>query len=174
MNKVDVTVYIACKMSGVDRADMVARAQRVCDILREKGIRPISPVIEEGVKNEPGKLINSDKERLHGFWKRDKQILIQEAHVMFWDHAELKTFGGEREYCLNRGVLWKPTVIYVAPGTPTSVAEWEDDAIFSSVHAAADYIVEHWGTRRKRWQWRFKMLLRTLPKWTYRQFLAWR
>ena len=137
MFNIDCIVYIATAMSGHTKAEMVARATRVCDILREYGLTPISPVIEEQVKNEPTKLINNDKPRLKGFWERDKSIIIEEAHVVLWDHAEIPSFGATREYCLNRGVLWKPTVIYVPDGTPTSVAEWEDDAVFHSLHHAA-------------------------------------
>lgn len=167
-------VYIASPMSGYEKSDMIARAHRVCEIFRESGLTPVSPILEEKVPDTPGKLINSDKERLYGYWQRDKQIIIEEAHIVFIDHAERKSFGCEREYALQRGVLWKPVVIYVAPGTPTSVAEWEDDVIVTSVHEAARIIAENWGTRQKRFKWRVRMLIRTLPKWLYRQLLAWR
>lgn len=167
-------VYIATKMTGCDKDALVKRAERVCEIFREYELEPISPVVEEKVKDEPIKLINADKERLAKFWKRDKQILIEEAHVMFWDHAEQKSFGVEREYALNRFCLFNPTVIYVPPGTPTSVAEWEDDYIFNSVHAAAEYIVKHWGTRNKRLIWRLNMLNRCVPRFIYRQLLQFR
>jgi hypothetical protein len=169
-----VIVYVACKMTGRDKSEMVARATRVCEIFREAGITPISPVVEEHVENREGKLINNDKERLHGYWKRDKEIIIKEAHVVFLDHAEMKSLGMEREYCLSRGVLWKPTIIYLPKGTPISVADWEDDKVFNSVHDAAKYIVEMWGTGHKRRMWRLKMLNRTLLTWIYRQILAWR
>lgn len=171
---INVAVYIATSMSGRDKAELVKRAARVCEIFREYGIRPISPVIEEKVKDEPVKLINSNKEQLKKFWSRDKEILIKEAHVLFWDKAEQKSFGVEREYGLMRFALWKPVVSYIAVGTPMSVASLEDDAIFSSVHQAAEYIVAKWGTARKRRLWRIKMLIRTLPLWVYRQYLAWR
>jgi len=174
MSKVDCKVYIATKMTGCDKAELVARAERVCEIFREYGITPISPVIEEKVANESVKLINADKERLAKFWKRDKEIIVKESHVLFWDHAEQKSFGVEREYALNRFCLWKPTVIYVAPGTPTSVAEWEDDAVFTSVHAAGAFIAETYGTREKRQEWRWNMLKRSFGKWLFNQYLAWR
>lgn len=167
-------VYVACAMSGENKPEMVARARRVCEILAEESLTPISPVIEEQVKEEPGKLINSDKPRLKGFWSRDKHIIVWMSHVVFWDHAEKHSFGATREYGLNRYCIWKPTVIYVAPGTPTSVAEWEDDAIFTSVHEAAKFIRETWGSRWNRWTWRTKMLNRTLPGWLVRQVAAWR
>jgi len=172
--KTDVRAYIATKMTGLNKDDIVARAKRVCEIMTEAGITPISPVIEEHVKDEPVKLINDDKVRLLGFWKRDKEILIKEAHVMLWDHAEQKSFGAEREMALMRFCLWKPLVIYVPPGTPTSVAPFEDDAVFTSVHAAAKYIVDNWGTGHKRRVWRLRMLMRTFPQWVWRQILGWR
>lgn len=174
MSKIDVKVYCAVKMTGCSKDELVARAERVCEIMREFGITPISPVIEENVKNEPTKLINANKPQLSGYWKRDKQIIIEEAHVLFWDHAEQKSFGVEREYGLNRYCLWKPSVLYVPKGTPTSVSEWEDDAIFYSVHDACRYIVDMWGTPKRRRQWRWEMLKRTLPTWVKRQWLAWR
>ena len=171
---IDCRVYIACKMSGADKAEMVARARRVCEIFREFGLTPISPVIEEQVKDEPGKLINSDKEKLHGFWTRDKDIIANEAHVSYFDKFEQKSFGMEREYGLSRYCLWKPTVVHVSPGTVTSVAEWEDDALFTSVHEAAKHIAETWGTREQRVHWRVQMLRRTICKWVRRQLMCWR
>ncbi len=161
-------------MTGCSKDELVARANRVCEIFREFGLNPISPVIEENVADKPVKLINADKVQLAQYWKRDKEIIISEAHVMFWDHAEQKSFGCEREYGLNRFCLWKPTVIYVPKGTPTSVSEWEDDKVVNSVHEAAKYIAETWGTQEKRVQWRLAMLKRTLPKWLYHQWLAFR
>lgn len=174
MNKIDVKVYVATKMTGCEKDELVRRAERVCEIFREYGITPISPVIEEGIKDESVKLINADKPQLKDYWKRDKEIIIEEAHVLFWDHAEQKSFGAEREYALNRFCLWKPSILYVPTGYHTSIAEWEDDAIFGSVQYAAQYIVDMWGTAKRRRQWRWEMLKRTLPTFLYRQWRAWR
>lgn len=172
--KIDCKVYIACKMSGRDRLEMVNRAIRVCDIFKEFGLTPISPVVEEQVKAEEGKLINSDKVKLSGFWQRDKEIIMKEAHVIFLDHAEMKSFGMEREMGFARYCLWKPTVLHVAPGTVVSVAQWEDDKVFTSVHEAAKYIAETWGTRDQRFRWRLAMLKRTIPTWIKRQWWQFR
>lgn len=174
MNKIDCKVYLACKMSGRDRLEMVNRAMRVCEIFREYGLTPISPVIEEQVKAEEGKLINTDKVKLSGFWKRDKEIIMKEAHVVFLDHAEMKSFGMEREMGFARYGLWKPTVLHIAPGIVVSVAQWEDDKYFTSVHEAAQYIADTWGTRQKRIIWRLKMLNRSLPTFFLRQLYQWR
>ncbi len=174
MTKLDCKVYLATKMTGCDKAELVARAERVCEIFKEYGLIPISPVFEEGIKSENVKLINSDKKDLAYRWQEDKKVIIEQSHVLFWDQAEQKSFGVEREYALNRFTLWKPTVIYVAPGTPTSVAEWEDDKVFNSVHAAAEYIRDTWGTVEQRRKWRWEMLKRTVPTFLYRQWLAFR
>lgn len=161
-------------MTGRDKAEMVKRAHFVCSVLALHGIEPISPVLEEKVQPDSVKLVNHDKERLHGFWKRDKDIIRYEAHVILLDHGEMKSFGMEREYCLSRGVLWKPTVMLVPPGTPLSVAQFEDDAYFFSAHEAAHYISKQWGSRWSRWIWRLKMLNRSLPRWIYDQMYQWR
>ena len=174
MFNVDVVTYVACKMSGRDKPEMTKRAEYVCKTLEEHGITAISPVVEEEVKPEQGKLVNHDKERLRGYWIRDKEIIIKEAHVVLMDHAEMKSFGMEREFGLSRYTLWKPTIILVPANTPLSVAQFEDDEIFYSVHHAAQEIVRQWGTRFDRIVWRAKLLNRTLPRFLYRQFLAWR
>jgi hypothetical protein len=166
--------YVACKMTGRDKLEMVRRAKYVCKTLRRYNIEPISPVMEEQVQAERGKLTNHDKPRLKIFWKRDKDIIRYESHVVLIDQAQMKSFGIEREYMLQRGVLWKPVVLVVEPGTALSVAEFEDDAVMYSVDQAARYIQQMWGTRWKRWKWRVRMLDRSLPKWFYDQLMAWR
>jgi len=171
---IDVVVYGACRMTGVDKAQLVARQLRVKEIMEEYGITFISPVLEENVKPEHGKLVNHDKDQLRGFWKRDKEIIAKLAHVVFMDQGQHKSFGMERELGFNRYTLWKPTVMLVPAGTPLSVAQFEDDEIFYSVHHAAQEIVNRWGTRYQRWIWRVKMLTRSLPRWLYLQVLAWR
>lgn len=172
--KIDCIVYPGCKMTGRDREEMNRRAEFVCNVMREQGLTPLSPVIEENVPKEPGKLINNDKERLAGFWKRDKHIIRRIAHVVWIDHGEMKSFGMEREFGLNRYCLWKPTVLVLPHGVALSVAEFEDDAIFSSAHAAAVHIKKNWGCRWNRWKWRAKMLNKSLPGWLMDQIFAWR
>jgi len=167
-------VYIACKMTGRDKAEMVHRAEYVVKVLASFGIKAISPVLEEGVKADNVKLINYNADQVKGFWARDKHIIRYISHAVLFDHAEMSSFGMVREYCLNRGVLWKPTVITVEKGIPTSVARWEDDGIYFSTHAAAADLREKYGSRVKRWKWRVKMISRSLPKFLIGQLYAWR
>lgn len=169
-----LVTYIACKMTGRDKAEMVNRAHFVLETLALFGIKGISPVIEEGVKVDHVKLVNFDKDRVRSFWARDKYIIRYVAHAVLFDHAEMSSFGMTREYCLNRGVLWKPTVIVLAQGTAASVAIFEDDFIAFSAHTAAAMMAEKWGSRYKRIVWRMKMINRSFPKWVVDQMWQWR
>ncbi len=167
------TVYLATKMTNKDRHEQVARAKYVCAILRQYGLNPISPVLAENVEDKPGPLINDNRDRLRGFWARDKEIIRYEAHVVLIDGAHEKSFGVEREYMLNRGVLWKPTVLLMPP-TGLTVVDFEDDYVAHDVHIAGEFIRKKWGTQRKRIMWRINMLARTLPRWILGQIYAFR
>lgn len=169
----DVEVYIATKMTGRDRHEMVSRAAYVCDRLKAHGVTPISPIIEEKVDDHKGSLHVNSKERLRIFWRRDKDIIRYKAHVVLIDGAEAKSFGVEREYALNRWCLWKPTVLLLSEHH-VSVADFEDDYITNNLDNAAQLILEKWGSRQKRWQWRIDLLKRTLPNWLKDQVYAWR
>ena len=166
-------VYVACRMTGRDRLEMVKRAKYVSHVLAEYGLRAISPVIEESVPALPGALVNDSKERLKGFWDRDKYIIRHIAHVTLIDGAEAKSWGVEREYALSRFCLWKPTVL-ITPNRALSVADFEDDFITADIHEAAEVIRTRFGTRFKRIMWRLQMLRKTLPYWLYCQVLAFR
>lgn len=167
-------VYQACKMTGRDKHEQVQRAQFVSEVGTKYGLKVISPVLEENIEDDPGKLVNHDKEKLYEFWRRDKAIIRYEAHVVLLDHAEMKSFGMEREYCLARGVLWKPVVLVLKEGTALSVSQFEDDAVFYSIHAAMAFINKMWGTRTKRIVWRINMLRRSFPRWIWDQMWQWR
>lgn len=90
INGPSLVVYVACKMTGRDKLEMVDRAKYVCSVLKAKGITPISPVLEEEVKAETGKLVNHDEEKMRTFWARDKQIIRYVAHAVLLDQAEMK------------------------------------------------------------------------------------
>lgn len=160
-------------MTGRDKQEMIIRANHVSTVLKGYDLTPISPVIEEGITNEPGQLVQSSEEQLKYFWQRDKHIISDVAHVVLCDEANRKSFGMEREYGFARYCLWKP-VVSIMNGSGYTVAEFEDDIVCESVQAAAAYIQCHWGTAWKRRKWRIKMLIRTLPKFLYRQLMAWR
>jgi hypothetical protein len=167
------TVYVACSMTGRDKLEMVRRATFVCDVLKAYGLTPISPVLAESVPAQQGKLVNHDAAKVQKFWATDKYFIRRPARVIWMDHGEMHSFGMTREYCLSRGVLWKPTVMYVPQGTPLSVAPYEDDLIGYSVHFLAAQIKKRWGSRWDYWMWRLQMLNRSLPGWLLDQLWAW-
>jgi len=171
--KTDCSVYIACKMSGRDRHEQITRAKYLCSVLAAYGLTPISPVIEEHVEDAPGPLLTNDPVFLRRVWTDDKEIMAYRAHVTLMDGGDEGSVGMGREYGFNRYGLWKPTVTLWSRDRGLTVAEWEDDGIFMSPHLAAAYIAAVYGTRLKRWKWRFSMLKRTLPRFIWRQLWAW-
>lgn len=169
-----LVIYIACKMTGRDKAEMVHRAEFIVETLAIFGIKGISPVLEEGVKADNVKLINYDKEQVRNFWARDKYIIRYLSHAVLFDHAEMSSLGMTREYSLNRGTLWKPTAVLLEKNVPTSVATYEDDLLGYSVHTMAAEMSRRWGSRVKRWNWRTRMMIRSMPRFIYDQAMAWR
>lgn len=173
-DKLNCRVYVACRMTGRDRTEQIERANYVRAIFALAGIEAISPVISEGVQPEPGVLLPTSREELLGNWTRDKVLIMREAHVVLLDGADDGSVGMAREYAYNRYCLWKPTVILWHKPRGLTVAEFEDDAITTSVLDAALFIRKNYGTRCKRWRWRVRMLTRSIPKWLLGQLYAWR
>ena len=166
-------IYTACKMTGRDKKEQVEHAIYVRDTLKKYDIEVVSPVLEEKVLALPGPLLNTDEAKLKNFWKRDKEIIRREVHAVLLDGADQKSFGMEREYMLSRGVLWKPTVLYM-PKTFLNVSQFEDDFVSSDLDEIGKYLQDNFGTRKKRITWRIKMLIRSLPKWMVDQMYQFR
>jgi len=164
--------YVACKMTGRNRREMINRAKRICAVLRKAGVEPISPVIEERVQARRGVLRNLSKLRLFKKWTDDKRIITWKAHAVILDGADAKSFGMEREYALNRFWLWKPTLLLM-PNQGITVAAFEDDLISDDEEAIAHYLVEHHGNLYKRIKWRLVMINRCLPKFLAAQLWQW-
>lgn len=168
------SVYVACKMTGRSRVEQINRAQAVCDYLQFCGLTPISPVFSEGVKPTQGELFPASREELLGNWKRDKELISRECHVVLLDGADEGSIGMSREHGYNRYSLWKPTVVLWNKPRGITVAEFEDDHVAYSLVEAAWFIQKNFGTRLKRWKWRVKIINRSLPRWIWNQILAWR
>jgi hypothetical protein len=168
-----IKIYVACKMTGRDKKEQVEHAQYVTEVLKKYDVQVVSPVLEEKVLALPGLLLNTDEVRLKNFWKRDKEIIRREVHAVLLDGADQKSFGMEREYMLSRGVLWKPTVLYM-PKTFLNVSQFEDDFVSSDLDEIGKYLQDNFGTRKKRITWRIKMLARSLPKWIVDQMYQFR
>lgn len=173
--KINCTVYVACRMTGRDKAEQIDRAQYVFRILRAYGMNPISPVFDEGVDYKKGEpLIPMCAKELLEHWERDKYIIRRVAHVVLLDGADEASIGMTREYGLNRYCLWKPTIILWERQRGINVSHFEDDLSTYSLVKAVDIIASRFGTPWKRRVWRAKMLLRSLPRWIVDQLYAWR
>lgn len=167
-------VYGACPMTGRDRKQQVMRAKYIKAMFAQKGLNLISPVLEENVPAIKGPLIQESATQLEQYWKRDKEIIAYEAHVVFVDGADEGSVGVGREYAFSRYTLWKPTVLLWNKPRGVTVAQFEDDFVVSDPLDAAILIKELWGTWEKRMWWRFKLLVRTLPVFLYRQIAQFR
>jgi len=161
-------------MTGRSKQDQVRRAKFVCNKLRQAGITPISPVLDEGVEETPEALVVGDREELRGHWTRDKYIIARCAHVILFDGSDEGSVGVTREYGFARYCLWKPSIILWNKPRGITVADFEDDAIVFTVEQAIDVILRNYFTRLQRWRWRRKMLFRSLPRWFVNQIYAWR
>jgi hypothetical protein len=157
-------VYIACRMTGRNRKEMIERAKYITGLFREAGIEAISPVLRERVQARPGVLKNLSKLKLYKKWTEDKDILAWECHGMAWDFAQEKSGGAEREYGITRFLWWKPVAAIIPEPHGLTVAEFEDDLISGDVEAVAHYFREQHGNLYKRWKWRLAMLNRSLFK----------
>ncbi len=161
-------------MTGRDRREQIARARSAINVLYAFGITGISPVVTEGVEPIPGDLTTTCKEMLRGHWTRDKHLISRVCHVTLLDGADEGSVGMAREHGYNRYSLWKPTVVIWNQPRGYTVADFEDDHVCFSLYEAAKYIRDNFLTRRQRWVWRIKMLVRSLPKWIINQLYAWR
>lgn len=166
-------VYIACRMTGRSRREMIKRAKTVSEVFKKAGVEAISPVLREHVQARRGVLKNPSKIRLFKKWTDDKNILAWECHGMAWDNAQDKSMGAEREYGICRFLWWKPVAVILQEPHGLSVAAFEDDIISGDVEAVAHYFAEFHGNVYKRAKWRAMMINRSLPKFLFGQLWQW-
>ncbi len=171
-----VKVYLARAMSGRDMAEVVEEARKQRFELEYFGkLICLDPVKEEGVRavNRP---LQSSLKAMKKHWPRDK-AMIREAHVFIDCTPHLKSQGVEREAGYARYSLWKPVVRVFPNGQKPNIANvayFEDDAIVDSFEDAWVLINEKWGTRAKRFSWRFALLKRCLFRWVIFQLGEWK
>ena len=165
-----VRVYLAQAMTGRTWLDVCDEAIRARNALN--GLDVFSPSLDEALRRSPDPIdtIPSVLEELQSHWKRDKAEIVK-THVVVDLTPHLHSHGVSHEIGFARYCLWKPVVRIMEP--TSSVAYLEDDLLVPTVEAAAEAIQRLWGTRAKRWAWRSRMLLRSLPKWLWRQLRAW-
>jgi hypothetical protein len=162
-----LNVYLAQGMTGYKKSEQVQLAKHAVGVFASRGIATLSPVLEEGVKDEPGVVTNNSVDLDWKWYGLDKPALKYKCFVLCVLTADLKSFGCEREQMLMRGCYFRPMVI-VSPRHAAgykSIANKEDDYIAGSVEEAAAYIDVMWGTWMKRRKWQMKMYSGSILKW---------
>jgi hypothetical protein len=161
-------------MTGRTWREVVEEAADAVDCLENHGIEVYSPALDEWKRQNNQSLwrqkIGGGLEALKAHWKRDKDEIVR-SHAMLDLTPHRHSQGVAHEIGFHRYALWKPVLRKMDP--TSSVAMLEDDLLVPTVEDAAREINLRWGTRWLRWKWRSRMLIRTLPKWLWRQVLAW-
>ncbi len=168
-------VYAARGMSNRIKEEVVNEAAVDRAIMAGYGVLVLDPVAAEGVESTK-EVLRSSKKAMDTYWSRDKEM-IREANVVFDLTPHLNSEGVKHEIGYARYNLWKPVVRVFPKGQlpfQSSVARYEDDALFDDLHEAIKYSLENFGTWKKRFKWRFNLLSRCLFKWVRYQIGEWK
>lgn len=166
-----VNVYAAQAMSGRPWLELLVEASYAARSLESAGITVYSPVLDEWARNGfQAKGICTSGDELEDHWRRDKVAMVK-SHILVDLTPTRQSHGVSHEIGFFRYTLWRPCVRIMSPAK--TIAYLEDDLIVATIEEAAKEITIRWGTRRKRAVWRMGMLWRSLPKWVYRQAIAW-
>lgn len=165
-NKTDVSIYLACSMTGLYCDDIWKKAIKDSQAYEREGIDVVSPVFGESIPFEHVQLQDRSEKEMHRVWKEKDKAAIKDTHVLVYECPQRWSQGVAHELVLARGVLWKPTVFI---GNAGFITREEDDVICSSHQEAAIAVRERWGSRPKRIIWRLKLLNRCLLGWIWLQ-----
>ena len=163
--------YCASQMTGRTGIDLVNQSAEVARLAEKYNIEALDPIQKENVKAVDKPLHNHGK-TLREYWKKDKEM-IQNAHVLIDLTGPRKSEGTAHEIGLARYFLYKP-VVRVYENLGPSIARFEDDIIVGSMDEAFNIAVYHWGTPKKRLQWRWLLYKRCLPGMIKAFFREWR
>ncbi len=167
-----VKIYLARGMTGRIKKDVVREANQDKEFIEKAGLMGLCPVAEEGVKPTQS-VLQSSKALMKSYWPRDK-AMIREANVLFDMSPHLNSEGVKHELGYGRYCLWKPVVrVFPAGNLPisASVSFFEDDFICDSLIEAIEYVYRVHGSWLKRFNWRLRMLNRSLLKWIMFQIM---
>ena len=162
----NVSIYMACGMTGLTGRTIWRRYRARKRIYRKHGVRVNSPVPGEGIKNTDEVVGTSPGRDGTAIWAKDKGQ-IKRSNVFVFPPLRRRSQGCEFELAKARGTHWKPTVfIHEAPGF---IAREQSDIVCPTDGDAARLIVERFGSRSQRARWRIGMLARSLPGWMAQQ-----
>lgn len=157
-NTVNVKIYLAQQMTGIREDKIYNYNLAMTKALEKHGITVFSPVTEEGVKPSNKQLNQVSQDQLNYFWERDK-YLIRHSHLLLDITGPSKSQGLLHEIGLSRYFLFKP-VVRIIQNLGPSVAIAEDDLIVNDVEEAAKFIIDSFGTPKKRLLWKIKLFAR--------------
>ncbi len=155
----NVSAYVACKMTGLYCNDMRRQAEIDRATLEGFGIDVHHPVIEENIPYEHRLLEEKSDKELDVLWKADKRA-IKSKRVVIDTAASLHSTGAKREAGKCRYALWKPYISVWPNGNIPFIARKEDDACVTSVAEAGYVVQKRWGSRLKRMAWRVPIYLK--------------
>lgn len=158
------TVYLATKMTGVDKAKLVREARKNRQIFANYGIDVYSPVLEEGVVEEKG-LLTSNRKSLRRNWRVDKAAM-RNCFAIVDTTADLKSEGVQHETGFFRYCLWRP-VVRISQNGYFSIANLEDDFVVGSIDEAAALLKCHFNTFPARVLWQWKIAFSCLPRYIF-------
>ena len=163
LHDVNVQVYCACKMTGLDQTELRAKAEKDSLILECEGIDVWHPVLKEKIQKRKVILKDRSPGIMDKIWMQDR-VGIKWAHVVLNNAASVYSAGAWRETGKSRYGKWKPTPSVWIDREAPFIAKNEDDGCYPSVLEAGQAIVEKWGTRWKRIKWRFPIWRKHLIK----------
>lgn len=169
-----VKIYLARGMTGRNKAEVVAEAQKDRKFLRECEIDVLCPVEVEGVKAE-NKPLRSTKKHMDEYWSRDKEM-VREAHVIVVATPINNSEGVTHELGYGRYHLWKKVIRVFPEGQmpgAESISFYEDDYVTDDWRDAVMEIYRTHGTWFKRFKWRLNIYRRSYLKAVWYKFLEW-
>ena len=169
MKNVRCSLYCATAMTGRTGKDLWAEVQTVQPIYEKHGLTFITPIIGEGIEPDKEKIKDRTNAEMLTIWKKKDKQQIRDANVFVYICPKYTSQGIMKEYCLARGVCWKPTIGVYLDIHPGFITREEDDIVASSHEEAAQLIAKRFGTRTKRNIWRLKLLIKKVPKWLKQQ-----
>ncbi len=167
-------LYLARGMTGRAKIDVVAEAMNDKLFLEMAGFEVLCPVTKEGIKNEPGAVLASQKQ-MESFWPEDKRM-IRESHILFHMSPHLNSAGAWQEVGYKRYHLQGPVVHIYPPGKlppAGAIPRLENDYVCDSMIEAIEYVLRVHGSFWKRTKWRLARTNRSLLKSIYYQTCEW-
>jgi len=158
-------------MTGKNCKNLIDEALYYAKIFKMYNIEVLDPVLRENIPYVDEPLAVQDKTVLLKYWEDDKKCL-REGYVAINCDASQKSIGGEHEYGLMRFNYFKPVVlVYPDIKELPFISVYEDDVVCDNIYTACVIMNERWDTWFKRFTWRIKMLIHSLPKFIYRQWI---